>query len=252
MNASSHLLHILAVPTLMLIALFAISYCQVTLAQLEIPEAKPVENNGANSMNASDTSDYLVFDDPAMGYQISYPDDWEVEAPDIPYGLSVFRAPDMSAVTVKFIPADDVDSDSIEEYAEWYGESGTTQVTQSYLNSTTTLGGLPAYIETGVYTFVPNMVETLEGETGFTNRAYTIWGHSQDRDGFYGILFGAASKAQYDETLPVVKNMINSFIVEDTGQMIQENAEEDDTEEPDDTFVGSAENSEENEEQEND
>jgi hypothetical protein len=158
----------------------------------------------------------------------------------------------LAAVTVKFIPADDVNLDSIEEYAEWYGESGTTQVTQSYLNSTTTLGGLPAYIETGVYTFVPNMVETLEGETGFTNRAYTIWGHSQDRDGFYGILFGAASKAQYDETLPVVKNMINSFIVEDTGQMIQENAEEDDTEEPDDTFVGSAENSEENEEQEND
>lgn len=47
--------------------------------------------------------------------------------------------------------------------------------------------------------------------------------------------------------------MINSFIVEDTGQLIQENAqEESDIEEPDDTFVGSAENNEENEEQEND
>lgn len=194
MNASSPL-PILTVPTFVLIVLFAASYCQVTLAQLEIPEARPVESNGPNIINASDTSDYLVFDDHAMGYQISYPDDWEVEAPGILYGLSVFRAPDMSAVTVKFIPADDVDSDSIEEFAEWYGESEGTQVTQSYLNSTTSLGGLPAYIETGVYTFIPNMFETLQGEAGFTNRVYSIWGHSQDRDGFYGILFGAASKA---------------------------------------------------------
>jgi hypothetical protein len=67
-------------------------------------------------------------------------------------------------------------------------------------------------------------------------------------------LVGAASKSQYDENLPIVKDMIDSFTVEGTGQVIQDDVEEDsDDEEPDDTFVGSAgNNDEDNEEQEDD
>jgi hypothetical protein len=57
---------------------------------------------------------------------------------------------------------------------------------------------------------------------------------------------GAASKSQYDENLPIVKDMIDSFTVEETGQVIQDDVEEDsDDEGPNDTFVGSAGNNDE-------
>lgn len=39
--------------------------------------------------------------------------------------------------------------------------------------------------------------------------------------------FGAASKSQYNENLPIVKDMIDSFTVEETGQVIQDDVEED-------------------------
>lgn len=97
---------------------------------------------------------------------------------------------------------------------------------------------------------VRTVFEALEGKTGYTNRVYQIWGQSDEKDGFYGVLFGAASKSQYDETLPIVKEMINSFIVEETGQANQEDLERDTNEvEHDDTSVGSAgDNGEENDE----
>ena len=65
------------------------------------------------------------------------------------------------------------------------------------------------------------------------------------------MLFGAASKAQYDETLPVAKQIIDSFTLDEGAPISQEETEEPSNE--DNTFVGSAGNNEEEDEgQEND
>lgn len=254
MNASSPLL-ILTVPTFALIVLFAVSCCPVTLAQLEIPEAKPVESTGANIMNASDTSDYLIFEDPAAGYQIEYPSNWESVDPVIEYGLAGFSAPDNSAsVTVKLIPRDG--DESLAEFGDDFKDPKVMQLTEFYRNSTTTLGGLPGLIAIGIFTYNPNVFQQAAGEQGYTSRVYQAWGLSEQRDGFYGVLFDGYSKSAYDEYLPVAKKMIDSFTVDETGPVIQEDLEEaeegSDEEEADDTFVGSAgSDDEENVEQDN-
>lgn len=191
----------------------------------------------------------MVFED--LGYKIEYPDDWEVVAPGIQYGLSAFQAPDGSVITVKFIPKDDFDVNNIQELLQQFQEDDTQNTFTA--NSTTTLGGLPAFIEEGIFTFTPNVFDSIAGEQGYTNRIYHIWGESENKDGFYGVLFGAASKAQYDETLPVAKEIIESFTVEEGELNTQAEIEEPDNEKPDDTFVGSAgTNGEEGGEEEND
>jgi hypothetical protein len=82
MNTRCSHLEVLFVSTFMLMALLASSYYQAMNAQLEIPEDKPVENNGANNSTLIDTSDYLVFDEPGLGYSITYPNDWKEIALD--------------------------------------------------------------------------------------------------------------------------------------------------------------------------
>jgi hypothetical protein len=131
--------------------------CLELAAQLEIPEAEPIGNVGPNVANASG---YLTFED--LGYKIEYPDDWEVVAPGVLYGLSAIQAPDGSVLTIKFIPADDAYVDNIADLAELFQEEGSTQVAEFYRNSTTLLGGLPAFILTGIYTYTPTVFEALE------------------------------------------------------------------------------------------
>lgn len=222
-----------SLPVLFLAALLFQNHYDETIAQLDIPEAKPLESFGTSSAN---TTGFLVFED--LGYKIEYPDDWEVVAPGVEFGLSTFQAPDGSSITVKFIPKDAFDADNIQELLEQYQEEGTQNTFTA--NSTTTLGGLPAFIEEGIFTFTPNVFQSIAGEQGYTTRVYFVWGESEDKDGFYGVLFHAASKAQYDETLPVAKKIIESFTVEEGAPNTQTEIEESPDEEPDDTFVGSA------------
>src|ERR671918_2639454 len=87
--------------TVFLVQLF---YYDETVAQLDIPEARPLETVGTSPAN---TTGFLAFED--LGYKIKYPDDWQVVAPEVQYGLSAFQAPDGSVITVKFIPKDDFD-----------------------------------------------------------------------------------------------------------------------------------------------
>jgi hypothetical protein len=248
------LVYYISVIIFVLIILLSQNYYQATLAQLEIPEAKPVENNEFNVANTSNTSDVLSFEDSALGYSISYPNDWSVVEPNVEYGLSGFTSPDGSAsVTVKLVPALDR---TLKDFGDDFKDSDFMQLSEFYRNSSTTLGGLPGLIVTGIFTYSPNVFQQATGESGYTNRVYQVWGLSEERDGFYGVLFGADSKLSYDEYLPDAEQMIESFTVGKTGPVIQEDIEdvqEESDEEPDDTFVGSAGNNDENnEEQEND
>jgi hypothetical protein len=155
---------------------------QNTAAQLEIPEATPVEGGEPNIVNASG---YLVFDDPAIGYTIDYPSNWEVIDPGVDYGLSGFASPDNSAsVAVKLVPASDR---SLGEFGDEIKDSELFQLTKFYRNSTTMLGGLPALINVGIFTYTPNMFQQAAGEQGYTSRVYQAWGLSEQRDGFYGV-----------------------------------------------------------------
>ncbi|MGB7664697.1 MAG: hypothetical protein WBL67_18345 [Nitrososphaeraceae archaeon] len=72
-------------------------------------------------------------------------------APEVQYGLSAFQAPDGSVITVKFIPKDDFDLSNIQELLEQTQEDRTQNTFTTY--STATLGGLPAFIEEGIFTF---------------------------------------------------------------------------------------------------
>jgi len=234
--------------------LFQLFYYDEIVAQLDIPEAKPVETNEFNNINTSSTSDDLIFEDSALGYSISYPSDWKVTEPNIEYGLSSFISPDNSAaVTVKLIPTSD---QTLKDFGDDLKDSDFMQLTEFYRNSSTTLGGLPGLITIGIFTYSPNVFQQAAGEQGYTNRVYQVWGLSEERDGFYGVLFNADSKLSYDEYLPDAKQMIESFAVDETGPIIQEDIEdvqEESDEKSDDTFVGSAgNNNEDNEEQEND
>jgi len=217
-----------------------------TIAQLDIPEAKSI---GASETGTANTTGFVAFED--IGYTIKYPENWESVAPNVQYGLAAFHSPDGSIVTVKFIPKDDTDVDSIEELMEQFQDLDKQNIFTR--NSTTTLGGLPAFIEEGVYTFRPNVFESIAGQQGYTNRIYDVWGYSEDKDGFYGVLFGAASKSQFDETLPIIKQIIDTFSVQNAGPVSEEVQDDTDTEQPDDTFIGSAgNNNEEGNEDEND
>jgi hypothetical protein len=204
-----------------------------TIAQLDIPEAKPI---GASETGTANTTGFIAFDD--LGYTIKYPENWESVAPNFQYGLAAFRSPDGSTVAIKFIPKDDADVDSIEELIEQFQE--VRKQNTFTRNSTTTLDSLPAFIEEGVYTFRPNVFESIAGEQGYTSRIYDVWGYSEDKDGFYGVLFDAASKAQYDDTLPVAKRIIDSFTVDEREPLIPDTKEDTDSKEAGDTFVGSA------------
>jgi hypothetical protein len=242
MNASNAVVYILPLPVFVIVLSLVMMCNPVALAQLEIPEAKPVDTNEDNVSNSSDTSDYLTFDDPGLGYSIAYPNDWQVVEPNVEYGLSGFTAPDYSAtVTVKLIPASDR---SLSEFGEEIQDSEFFQLTEFYRNSSTTLGGLPALIDVGIFTYAPNMFQQAAGEQGYTSRIYQTWGLSEQRDGFYGVLFDANSKLAYDEYLPDAKRMIGSFTVYETGPVVQEDIDDvqegSADEEADDTFVGSA------------
>jgi hypothetical protein len=138
-------------PMFVIILSLVIVFNPVTLAQLEIPEAKPADMDENNVFNSSDTSDYLTFDNPALGYLIAYPNDWQVVEPGVEYGLSGFMSPDYSAsVAVKLIPASDR---SLSKFGDEIQDSEFFQLTEFYRNSSTTLGSPPA-LEIPVLDFV--------------------------------------------------------------------------------------------------
>jgi hypothetical protein len=214
--------------------------------QLEIPEAEPIQDTAEEEILTplqveNQTTDLVTYDD--IGYSIRYPKDWEEIPPNVIYGLSAFVAPEGGGITVKSVPADDR---TLEDFADEAKDPDYMQSSKFYMNSSTTLGGLPAFIVSGIKTYNPSAFELLQGEQGYTVRGYDIWGYSADSDTFYGILFAAPSKTEFDANLPIVKNIIDSFTIDETASSAPDVGEDDNGDNVEDTFVGSAGDDEDN------
>ena len=162
----------------------------------------------AQTNETTDSSTLLPYDNPNLGFSLEYPADWSKEetltfispppssssneTSSIPN-----EAPESIAVTTEVLPY----NITLDEYSE----SAIGLLESQFSNFTlidsfeTTLSGYPAHQITYTY--------TLEG---VDLKNMQIWTIADDNSMAYALTYGGLVE-EFDSSLPVIENMINSF-----------------------------------------
>ncbi len=168
------------------ISLGLIGSMPVSMAQIE-------GENGENAM-----SGLLVYDNPNLGFTLEYPSDWvkEESLSFISPRLSVSdEAPESIAVTTE----PNLSNLTLQEYSN----SSLSMLESQFPNftliesSNSTLSGYPAYQILYTYTFEGVDLKNLQ-----------IWTLADDM--VYVLTYGGTTK-EFDNSFPVIQNMIDSF-----------------------------------------
>lgn len=146
----------------------------------------------------NDTSELLAYDNPNLGFTLEYPSDWIKEeslsfisprlsvSDEAPESISVTTEPNLSNLTL-----------------EEYSDSSITMLESQFPNftliesSNSTLSGYPA--SQIVYTYTIEDVDL---------KNFQIWTVADDM--VYVLTYGGTTK-EFDNSLPVIQDMIDSF-----------------------------------------
>jgi len=166
------------------------------IVSVPVSMAQTDGENGESGEN--DTSELLAYDNPNLGFTLEYPSDWLKEeslsfisprlsvSDEAPESISVTTEPKLSNLTL-----------------EEYSDSSITMLESQFPNftliesSNSTLSGYPASQIVYTYTFEDVDLKNLQ-----------IWTIADDM--VYVLTYGGTTK-EFDNSLPVIQDMIDSF-----------------------------------------
>lgn len=197
-----------------------------TLPPVQMETVDPVDTEDSNStsiINEENTGNYLSYQDSDIGFTIDYPSDWEVSDSGLTnYAVVVFAPPgsDWSAqVNVKVYAREN--GESLKTFGDGRKNDDNLRLSAYYRNSTTLLGGEPAIRVTGTLISTPNYFESLSGEESTTKKILSMVTLLKEKKSFLEVIY-YADKSNYDDYLPYVEHMLQSFQLQKTKPIIQE------------------------------
>lgn len=172
------------------------------IAQPLIRTTEELGIGGNQTISPGGASESISYSNPDLGFSLEYPPDWMKEESlsfISPPGGTDNQAPEVISITTELLPTLDFSLDSYTAAALNQVES--LQDFELLNSSSVTLAGLPGHMI--MYSF------TDESETPLQNlQVWTI------KDGIaYVITYGGIPE-EFDNSLPVVRNMMNSFSLE--------------------------------------
>ncbi len=204
------------------IALFSGGIINLTNAQVEIPEAKIVDEDDT-SEELGGNSTLLTYVDEDLGFSLTHPSSWE-ENPSKTnaYNLVRFDSPDGTAgVYVFLFPSKD--DQSLKSFGdEFVKDDDNFKINEYYRNSTTKLADQPAIRASGTYFNTVTPYEAALGYKSTSTKTLQVYTFSEANDGFFAVILHADDSKSYDKHLPEVEQMIKSFKINSTGPIFNE------------------------------
>jgi len=178
-------------------------------------QMEPVNPSDAENFNTNDTQNMSgTFNDTDIGISLNYPQDWTIDKDSNEnYNIASFDSPDKEVhVDIRVFPAKDYKS--IKEYGNKSFKNSTDYtLLQYYRNSTTLLSGKPAIKV--VYLTTNGLFTTT------TSKAMMFATLVPEKKSIFAVVYFADS-SNFNDFLPDVNRMINSFKISDKGPIIQE------------------------------
>lgn len=182
----------------------------------------PEVDNDVNLSSTFTMNQANVFRDNDLGFSIHRPNDWTIGQGDSEFNTVVgFHSPKNDAnVDIRIFPQGDYKS--IKEYGDTFKESDHEYtLLQYYRNSSTTLSDKPAFRVIYLTTYNPSIIEETYGYKSSTSKAMMVATMVPEKESIYAVVFFAQS-ANFDNYIPIVDKMIDSFLIYGKGPVIQE------------------------------
>lgn len=185
-----------------------------------------VQSNYTDSTNSRylTNSSYLTYNDNNNGFSIQHPSDWLLRYQNTEYGTVIGFAPEgeerEAYVDVRVNPKGDFKS--IKEYGDmFFKESDQINLLAYYRNSTTELGGKPAFKAVYLVTLTATFAQNLQGMKSEPAKGLYIGTMVPEKKSIYSVVY-LADPLVFDKYLPQVEKMVDSFKIHGKGPIIQE------------------------------
>jgi hypothetical protein len=167
-------------------------------------------------------STYLTYNDNDLGFSVQYPSSWTIDNENSQYSTVVgFDSPeDGASVDIRIFPKGEYNS--IKEYGDKnFKESEDQTLLGYYRNSSTLLSGKPAFRAIYLTTYNPSVFEDAFGYQSSTSKALFTATLVPEKKSIYAIAYFANS-FDFNNYLPEIEKMIDSFQIYGKGPIIQE------------------------------
>lgn len=185
------------------------------------PVDSPSENVNNISSSSLSNSTYLPYNDNNNGFSIEYPSDWFPFYHNTQYGTVISFGPEVESAYVDIRVTPEGDFKSIKEYGDEFKESEPINLLAYYRNSTTELGGKPAFKAVYLVTLNTNFAQNLQGMIPEPAKGLYIATMVPEKKSIYATVY-LADPLLFDKYLPIVEKMIDSFKIDVKGPIIQE------------------------------
>ena len=179
--------------------------------------------NTSSPLNSSPlNSTYSTYDDKDLGFTIQYPSDWTIDKTNSQHStVASFDSPQKDAsVNIRIFPKGDFKS--IKEYGDKnFKESEDQTLLGYYRNSSTLLSGKPAFRAIYLTTYKPSLFENAFGYQSSTSKAMFTATMVPEKKSIYALVY-FSNPTNFDNNLPVIEKMIDSFKISGKGPIIQE------------------------------
>ena len=179
-------------------------------------------NNSSSSVTGTSNSTYLNYKDKDLGFSIEYPSDWTIDNANSQFYTVVgFDPPNKDAsVDIRVFPKGSYKS--IKDFGDKnFKESDEQTLLAYYRNSSTVLGGKPAFKAIYLTTYNPSLFENAFGYKSSTSKAMMVATVVPEKKSIFAVAYFAKSN-NFDDYLPTIEKMINSFQIYGKGPVIQE------------------------------
>ena len=178
----------------------------------------------SDTSNSTYLSNYcpLSYNDKNLGFIIQYPLGWTIDQGDKEFNTvrRFVSAQNDADVDVRIFPRGDYKS--IDEYGGTFKESNNEyKLLNYYRNSSTTLSDRPAVRAIYLPTDNASITEKTYGNKSFTSKEMMVATMVPEKESIYAIAYFSNS-ANFDNYLPVIEKMIDSFKIYSKGPIIQE------------------------------
>lgn len=193
-----------------------------------LPDSRLESINNTDSSSLSNST-YVTYNDNDNGFSIQHPSDWFPGYHNTEYGTVIGFSPveeERAYVDVRVNPKGDFKS--LKEYGDYFKESDQLNLLAYYRNSTTELGGKPAFRAVYLLTLSTTFAESLQGIKPEPGKGLFIGTMVPEKKSLYSIVY-LADPQVFDKYLPEVEKMVDSFNIFSKGPVIQEDNEDNST-----------------------
>jgi hypothetical protein len=183
-----------------------------------------ITNTNLSKSPTPNITNFLTYEDKDIGFKIQYHSDWELDTSSTAeYTVASFKPKGVNIVVdVRILPQGEYKS--LKEYGDKeFKETNATDITllSYYRNSTTTLGGQPAFKTIYLSTYTPSIYESIQGYTSYTSKALLTASLVEPKKSFFIIVYFAPPNI-FSNYLPTIEHMIKSFQIDQLVPIIHE------------------------------